>query len=271
MIFSTFYFSGTGNTKWVAEQFNISIAKSGHQARLYPVESLKKGPNNLLKDIFEESDCLGFATPIYGANLPPIMRSLFAFLTEALKEEPSGLKSVFMISTFGYVNALGPFEAKKFLDKKHLKLTAYVNIRMCNNVSTDKHRAKIIEKEKLDQRKKQAQKKIEVLVNRLLSSKKYIRGIGPYLLPGFLIRRKTGPAVQNHYKHLGVQLKTCSQCMRCIDNCPTQSIRMIDQKFEFSDGCTSCMRCYNFCPTCSILVDGVFTDPAHYRRYRGPY
>ncbi len=34
MKFSTFYFSGTGNTKWVVEQFNNIIANNGHKAEM---------------------------------------------------------------------------------------------------------------------------------------------------------------------------------------------------------------------------------------------
>lgn len=41
MLFSTFYFSGTGNTKWAVGQFKDIVIKNGHQAELYCLTILK--------------------------------------------------------------------------------------------------------------------------------------------------------------------------------------------------------------------------------------
>lgn len=270
MLFSTFYFSGTGNTKWIAEQFSSLVIQSGHQAQLYSIDNFDRFVKEDLAKIVKDSTYIGFANPIYGADIPPIMKSFISLLTDMSKNEKISSKPFYVINTFGYVNASGPFKAIKMFDKNYFKLVAYVNIRLCNNISTYKHKSALLSNEKLSVRKANAIDKLKVLVGRLLSKKKYIRGIGPYLLPGILIRKKSIPAIQHNYQSLSVQTKTCNRCMICINNCPNQSIKLNGLEFEFTNDCTSCMRCYNFCPTSSVLMDGTYTDSKEYFRYRGP-
>lgn len=270
MLFTTFYFSGTGNTKWAVEQFRSLVIQSGHQAKLYSIDNFKGWASEDLIKIFKESTCIGFANPIYGADIPPIMKAFIRFLTDSLKNKKIHSKSFYVINTFGYVNASGPFEAKKLFGKDCFRLMAYVNIRLCNNISTYKHKSKLASIEKQRVRKAWAVDELKILIKRLLSSKKYIKGIGPYLLPGILIRKMSEKAIQNNYQSLSIQAKTCNRCMICFKNCPTHCIKLNDKQFEFSAECTACMRCYNFCPTSSILINGIFTDPKEYFRYRGP-
>ncbi|WP_085832383.1 EFR1 family ferrodoxin [Clostridium merdae] len=270
MLFTTFYFSGTGNTKWVVEQFKSTVIQSGHQAELYSIDDFKRCKSENLIKIVKESTCIGFANPIYGADIPSIMKAFIRFLTDSLKTEKVYSKPFYFINTFGYVNAYGPFEAKKLFDKDCFKLMAYVNIRVCNNISTYRHKSQLVSSKKLRIRKARAEDELKIMINRLLSSKKHIKGIGPYLLPGILIRKKTQKVIQNNYQLLSVQAKTCNRCMLCLNNCPTRCIKLNNQQFEFSAECTACMRCYNFCPTASIWINGIYTDPKEYFRYRGP-
>lgn len=270
MLFTTFYFSGTGNTKWTVEQFQQLVILSGHQAKLYSIDSFDRFTIEELRSTVKESDYIGFANPIYGADIPPIMKAFIRLLTDSIRTEKIPIKQIYIINTVGYVNAFGPFQASKLLDRDCFFLIAYVNIRLCNNISTYKHKSKLINDEELKHRKKLAIDELNILIQRLLSSQKYMKGIGPYLLPGILIRKKSQVAIQNNYQSLSVQTETCNQCMLCVNNCPTHCIRFSNQQFEFSSACTACMRCYNFCPTASIRMDGVYTDPKEYFRYKGP-
>jgi NAD-dependent dihydropyrimidine dehydrogenase PreA subunit len=237
---------------------------------MYSIEANDEMSDNMLRTILKESDFIGFANPVYGADMPLIMKTFIGRLTSILQSEKNDAKPTYIINTFGYINAFGPFAAGRLLDKNCFRLIAYVNIQMCNNISTYKIKSDIISPIALSKRKVQARSRLEILKNRLLTGKKYIKGMGLYLIPGIIIRKKTGPAVHSHYKDLGVQLNTCSRCMSCVRNCPTRSICFNDERFEFSEGCTACSRCYNYCPTFSITIGGEYTDPKNYRRYKGP-
>jgi len=270
MLFSTFFFSGTGNTKWAIEKFGHIVIQYGHQAEMYSIDNFDECSSKDFTRIVRESSFIGFANPIYGADVPSIMKKFISCLTAIMKAEKIQLKPIYIINTFGYVNASGPFEIKKLLDKDCFILMAYANIRLCNNISTYRHKSILISSDKLNARKKEAEKTIKTMVSRLLLSKKYIRGIGLYLLPGMIIRKKSEKALENNHRSLSIKIELCNKCMTCINKCPTHCIRFNGNQFEFSDKCTACMRCYNFCPTSSILIDGVYADPKEYFRYRGP-
>lgn len=270
MIFSTFYFSATGNTKWVVEQFCRIVRNSGNKAEMYTIDAYEKLTDDVIKAILNDSDYIGFAIPIYGADMPVIMKRFISRLNVLQRNENLLSKTVYMINTFGYVNAFGPIAAKKIFINTRFNLTTHVNIRMCNDISTPELKSGQISRVTFDQRKARAGKKLIILTKRLLSGLKYIDGIGPYLIPGIIIRKKLRAAIADHYKALSVNMHSCSGCMLCVRNCPTQSIYFNDGRFEFTSGCTGCMRCYNFCPTFSIVTGGVYADPNIYHRYRGP-
>jgi hypothetical protein len=191
MKFITFYFSGSNNTKWVCEQFDQMIRDSGHETEIISIDNFKKRLDIAqVKEKIITSQYIGFAQPIYGANLPPIMRDFLVFISQIMKDNAIGLKPVYFINTFGYINALGPFATQKILSSDCFLLQAYGNFRICNNIMTYKQKMKPITEKMLSKRKKEAKKHLFIMVNQLISGKKYTKGIGPYLLPGILIRKK---------------------------------------------------------------------------------
>lgn len=269
MVFSTFYFSGTGNTKWAAEQFSNIVTCKGHKAQLFSIDINEKLTDAIIKDIIGNSDFIGFANPIYGADIPPIMKRFISRLNSIYQNEKTIIRSTYIINTCGYVNAFGPIAAKKLFANTCFNLKGYVNIRLCNNVSTPKLKVDRIKKTVINNRKVRGKKELVLLSKRLLRGRKYINGFGPYLIPGIVIRHRMKKAIENNYKSLSVDSQKCKKCMLCINTCPTQSITLYDNQFKFSPSCTACMRCYNFCQTSAILLDGIYADPEEYHRFRG--
>ena len=270
ILLTTFYFSGTGNTKWVVEQLNCIVKEGGHQAKAYAIDHFNQISKVDLIKIITKSTYIGLAHPIYGARVPPIMKEFVNLLMDIITSEEISVKPLYIINTFGYVNAFGPIAARKLLRSDCFNLKAYVNIRLCNNISTISCKTAPITDEQLRIRKQNAIGELRSFVKDILFSKKHIKGIGLYLLPGILIRKKSLKCIENHYKELSVQTSTCNRCMLCVQKCPANCISFSNEKFTFSNKCTACMRCYNFCPTASILINSVFTDPQEYLRYKGP-
>lgn len=270
MLFTTFYFSGTGNTRWAVEQFNRILNENSLQFKAYSIDNFNSKSKEELTALLKKSAYIGLAHPIYGADVPPIMRDFIFLLTDILRTEEIPPIPLYIINTFGYINAFGPFAAQKLLDNQYFDMKAYCNIKLCNNVSTHSHKTASISEEKLSTRKQAAVAELRKLIQGILSGKKHIKGIGFYLLPGIIIRKISKQSVKSHYKTLSVQTCTCTRCMLCVRGCPTQSISYIGGDFVFSSKCTACMRCYNLCPTASVLIDGIFTDPQDYFRYKGP-
>lgn len=266
MKFSTFYFSGTGNTKWAVQNFNDIVSEKGHQAAMFSIDLGENLTDDRIIQIVQDADCIGLANPIYGGGLPPIMSAFIGRLVTLLK--PLQLnKKTFVINTFGYANAFGPNENEKLLAGSGLAMTAYINIQLCNNVNT----AKPVDREQLIKRMDKGKAELTKLADSLLKGRKRIKGHGPQLMIGAMIRKKVPDAIARHYQTLGVNAETCTQCLFCVDNCPTQSIHFEpEQGFTFLPGCTACMRCYNLCPTGSITMKGIYDDPLEMPRYLGP-
>lgn len=270
MRFTTFYFSGTGNTEWTVKQFNHMIIEAGHEGEIFSIETIDTEDRSLLIDIVKKSNYIGFANPIYGGDIPPIMRSFISNFTKVLVNEKECLKQIYIINTFAYVNGFGSICAKKMFYNTTFTLISYVNIRLCNNISRPGLNMKIISEDKLDKRKGKAKEELKKLVERLLTGKRYITGIGPYLIPNIFVRKKAKKLIRDNYKAFSVDMETCSKCFLCVNRCPTHSIKYLDNRFKFLPGCTACMRCYNYCPNFSILFDGKYADPNVYKRYHGP-
>jgi NAD-dependent dihydropyrimidine dehydrogenase PreA subunit len=97
-----------------------------------------------------------------------------------------------------------------------------------------------------------------------------ITGIGPYLIPGYIIRMISSREMAKCNEILSFDFNRCSKCKLCIKMCPTNSIIIKNNKYEFRNTCTACLRCYNTCPKNAILHKGKYADPEKYIRFKGP-
>lgn len=268
MRFITFYFSGTGNTKWAVNEFNNILANRGHQGVAHSIEDVSNKGKEYILDAINKAEYIGFANPIYGAKIPNIMREFIETFIEYIGNGTTSDKKYYFINTFGYVNGFGIFESRKLFKQIRCKLKGYANIQLCNNISFDKSKKKGLTEEKIGVRKHKAIKILQKLVDKLQENKSYIMGVGPQLIVGKLIRRGLKEGLKNNYKELSVNMNSCTTCMKCVNECPTHSMKYTDNKFDFLSTCTACMRCYNYCPTYSIFLHGK-GDPQIYSRYRG--
>jgi NAD-dependent dihydropyrimidine dehydrogenase PreA subunit/flavodoxin len=264
MRITVFYFSGTGNTKWAVNEFKDIISEKGHECRIYSVDTEIIN----LEEIINEADTIGFVFPIYGCNMPNIMKRYINQFKNILNINCK--KPAFIFTTGGYIDGFGPFSANKILKSNGFNLIGYINLKMSNNISTPKIKASFLESKEMKIRMDKGKEEIEKLINRVIDKKRYIRNIGFYLIPGIAIRKATTNAQKNNYLSLSINQEKCSQCMLCVTNCPTKSIVFSGKEFKFLPSCTACMRCYNFCPEYAIYHEGKYADPSIYRRYRGP-
>lgn len=270
MLFSIFYFSGTGNTKWASYEFLKLAEEQNQTVNLYSIENNTLLTSDYLKKVILASDYIGFAHPIYGADIPPIMRNFIERVVSCNFVKNMGHKPVFVISTVGYVNSFGYYCERKLFLHTDFEIRSYVNLKLCNNASTPNMRTKPISSDKLEARKRSASHLLKRSLYCLLNDKRFICGRRPYLIPGILIRKFSRQAIKECYASLSIDMSNCVQCLNCVNNCPTNSIVFKNGTFTFSESCTSCMRCYNFCPKYAVRINGFFAAGDKYPRYKGP-
>ena len=254
MQITIFYFSGTGNTEWVVKMTQEMLKGKNHQAEIYKIEELMDGENEIISKTIEFSDYIGFAFPMYGADIPRIMRKFIDRFIALSNSDSHSSPKLFIINTFGYVNGCGIFRARKLLRECRYPIHAYFNFRLPNNTSTKINRT-MLGKNMPDSYKGKSTAKIEKLINSLAARKKTIQGIGPHLSMGIIIRRLLRDEVKTNYKNMSVNYSKCSKCMKCVKSCPTNSIEFADDKFTFKDTCETCWRCFTLCPTGSISMN----------------
>lgn len=56
MLFATFYFSGTGNTRWAVEQFNRILNENSLQFKAYSIDNFNSKPKEELTALLKKSN-----------------------------------------------------------------------------------------------------------------------------------------------------------------------------------------------------------------------
>jgi NAD-dependent dihydropyrimidine dehydrogenase PreA subunit len=239
-----FYFSGTGNTRAVCEEF-IRLSGGAEKATLTSIDRFFLADPEAIAIKIRNSTMVGFAYPIYGANLPPLFD---AFLT-SLEGHPFASMPCFVISTVAYINAYGPFLAAKRLRTINLDLRWHAIIR-CPDSTKVHPRGRANEAEIAAR----ASPRLEKLVARISNGRAAWEGIGPWLVGGYAVRKLSRKPLKNYHKSLCVDENACVLCMACMENCPTAAISYDKGSgFSFGEGCTSCFRCRTRCPANAIM------------------
>ncbi len=276
MRFSTFYFTGTGNTWWAAREFTSIAKNAGHEAAYYSLESetLQKGGDEMIARIIKESDAIGIAYPVYGSTLPEIMWDFLDRLIRIRRQFPQIERKVgYTLTTMALFSGDGALVPRKKLKQAHFILKGAINLIMASNMGIPYFRYNPVGMEKLERRKAYDRKKLAKLVRRLGSGKKYLEGRNPFLIAiGFFQRIFMPLEKKIIHKYWSVHMESCTRCMLCVNTCPTDSIEYFEEKdtFTLKSTCISCLRCYNYCPTNSILLFNKGMNTKKYRRHRGP-
>lgn len=263
MTITTFYFSGTGNSKWVAYKFQDSLILKGIENNVFSIEK----EINKLPDLIETTTGVAFIFPVYGMNIPENMKR---FMRKLNKTKISKVKKtpVFIITTFGYVDGCGPYEVMRQLDSTSFQLRGYTGLKMANNICTPASYNEPLTEEVFKKRLAIATAKIQKLVTKISNGKRK-NDFGMYFFVG-PFRKKMAKMVGKGFNKLSIDAETCTKCMLSVNNCPVRAIVLKDGKLVITSKCVACMRCYNNCPSFSVLHGGQFADPKKYKRYQGP-
>jgi Fe-S-cluster-containing hydrogenase component 2 len=269
MKISIFYFSGTGNTWWICQEFMKIALNSNHDVKLYSIENLEKfEPYRIIS----ESDILGIAYPTYGSDIPKIMKSFIQRIVAEIKEKPLNNKPSIMVLVSEMIfSGDGALVPRKYFHDISLPLKWGKNFALSSNISVPGFRANPADEKTLLKRKERAQHKLLKLIAKIEKNKEDKRPqlgiIGRFL--GWIQRVFLDVTIKSLLK-LSIDPKLCIKCMKCVNQCPVQNIIYDDESeiFTYLDKCIWCMRCFNFCPTHAILVNGRYCDPKKFKRMK---
>ena len=247
-----YYFTGTGNAlkaaRWICEE----AEKSNIESKLFPIDGNYK-PN--IEEI-DSGSLIGFLSPTHGFNIAPAM---LKFISRFPKNRNA---DVFILNTRAGLKLSKLFipglsGAAQFLPMIILKLKGYkiaggLPLDMPSNwlffhPGLNSHTVNSI----VDR----CEKTTKIFIENILGGNKIFRKvlitlpIDIALLPITLLYYYYARFI---FAKTMIYTSNCNSCMICVDNCPVNALKIVNDKPYWSYSCESCMRCVNICPKTSI-------------------
>lgn len=234
-----FYFSATGNSKYVAER--IAAATDDHVVFLRDVIRSRC----YQFDVSQEKR-IGFVTPTYYYGLPSILN----FFLEKLHLTGYTDQYVYIVLTCGGSTGDAAGQLGKLLKKKGITLSAQFGVPMVDNYIP---LSRIVDRETIEQKLDEAEEYIDE-ARRAIRAK----GIGDYnrcqgAAPG--AKTATAYPVYAHGRSTKpfVVTEACISCGLCQEICPCGAITLTEGRPAWTKPqCVRCLGCLHRCPVEAI-------------------
>ena len=235
-----FYFTGTGNTKWVAQQ----LAEATSETLRFIPDELRRGE---LSYTLEDGERLGFCFPTHGWQPPHIVREFIR------KATFSNTSYVYAVTTCGDNMGHAMRILNKELGIKGLRAQSQFAVLMPeSNVCFSFLHLDTPERErqKIEAAKPRVQHICEVVTKRQQNVVELIRGAIPYTYTYVI-----GGYYNKHLitdQKFWVDEEACIQCGLCARLCPVDDIEGLPPRWKHDGSCTNCLACYHHCPKHAI-------------------
>lgn len=250
------YFSGTGNTHWVARQLQKQREEAGETVACIPLEQLGKTPLPEVERLY-----LGF--PVYGFSVPNLFRD------RILKTVELAGKDVYLFATVGMAPGDALFRFAGDLHRAGASIIGARAVKMPGSDGMGFMKPDSPTLKKMLDRDFDHLPELEDIRRDLeqLPSK-----TSPLTLSGFkrvlfrwcrkLMVRFEDAAIRRLHAE-----ESCTRCGLCERICPAGNITVTEQGPEFGDRCMLCLRCLHHCPQKAIQIS-TWTRGKY--RYPGP-
>ncbi len=259
------YFSGTGNSWWVAHRLGDILTNKGLITEVRSIE--RAGAEETSRQI-EAYDIIGFVYPIYGSDLPLIMKEFLASLPCTSTEKP-----VFLCCTQWLFSGDGTRAALEFLEGRHFNVRWSEHISMPNNVCISLIRLPYSnDRRKIGKFLGRAERRLERFAEHIFRDMPRLKGFSRW--SAFLGSLQRSP-FRKYYDRLrndiAVDPSRCTSCGLCVEICPSRNLSMAeDGRIAVHGKCILCVRCYNFCPASAVTYMGRKHIMERGVPYRGP-
>lgn len=242
------YFSGTGNTRYVAE----SLANLLDEQALFI-------PETLASSVRFSGRHLIFCFPVYSWGVPPLVLDYIRDLSDGfVKAVADSGAAVSMVCTCGDEVAETPEMFVRVMSARGLEVKGLWSVTMPNDYvllpgfDVD---PRDVEDRKLDSSAGRI-KEIAVMLQHGEYRSDFTRGSKPHLKSRLIYPLFRRWGINPRRWHVSQE---CVGCGRCVKACPMHNVKLVTGKPQWGRDCVSCTACYHHCPTHAISY-GRFTD-----------
>lgn len=228
-----YYFSGTGNTAYIAARYKAGLLAGGHQCEISAMEeyTLKGREIDL-----SEYDLVGIGFPVHAMDAPRIVRDFISLL-------PISRTKYFLFKTAGdpFMQGGSTRAIRLSLANKGFRLVHEALYHMPANMASRADETKINAITSV------AVAKAKQAIEEILAGKKVVLPDSPSLR---FVSRMNALEERGCRKgsHLWRSNANCTLCGLCAIQCPTGNITVGEGKLEFGKKCIFCLRCWWNCP-----------------------
>lgn len=235
----TLYFSGTGNSKFIAERFSQRMEAECHSIE----EEID------FEKMLATSKTITVSYPIYGSCVPKIMREFVAKYRLLFNG-----KNLIILSTQLMFSGDGSRVFTELLEGITVNILYAEHFNMPNNICNF-FLFPVANQEKIVRCVKKAELKLGILCNNIQKGIIKKRGFNPFSkYLGLLTQRISFSALEKKAENDVRITDDCIVCLKCVEICPMKNLEEIDHKIEQKGNCTLCYRCVNACPQKAITV-----------------
>jgi ferredoxin len=231
------YFSGTGNTEYIARLIAEGL---GDEC----VDLFERIRTNDPSPLYSQKAYV-ICAPIYVCEMP-------LFLMKYLNSISfQGNRNVYFIVTSGGYSGSAKVQAKLFAIRKKLKYWGCADFVMPRNYVAN-NMYDMDEEEVIHAKIAAATKKVEQVVDTIKKGRK-LKSRHVWLFETLIIAPFA--PLWTKYKLVARDFyatDACIGCRICERACPLNNIQMVDKKPKWGDRCTHCMACISKCPKTAI-------------------
>ncbi len=251
-----FYFSGTGNTRWAAEQ----LAQHTNEKLLFIPDEQHGDCHYTLKP----DERIGFCFPTHGWQPPRIVREFI----RRLHIEQSAGHYCYALTTCG--DSIGKTMEILNEELKRAALPA-----LCSTFSLIMPESYVClpfmytdtpkrEKEKISYAQQQLALFCQIILERREGESHTVRGILPWTM-SHIIGSYFNNCMVNDRKFT-VDADLCIHCKQCEQVCPTGDLVFHDglPTWQGEGTCTCCLACYHHCPQHAINYGNITKKRGQY-------
>jgi len=233
-----FYFSGTGNSKYIAELFCKNMGSKCH--------SIEEDID--FTHLIASEKVVGFCYPVYGSRVPRIMREFAARYMGPLKD-----KRIIIFCTQMFFSGDGARAFTDIFPRGHVKVIYAEHFLMPNNVNNLFIFPLDSDKRILDYLLK-AHRKMRIVCKEIADGKIKKRGFNPASRMLGNIQGSFYPEMERKARGKVWIDKDCDKCLLCVSVCPMKNFEYENGEISTKSNCTICYRCINGCPQKAISV-----------------